>query len=265
MEQKKRLFQALNEFFDHIFLISLKRSTDRHELIKKTLDGLDYSIYWAVDGNDIDINDLHEKGLYHRHLSKLLRKRQGYPPVDMKKPQLGCALSHVNVYKKVLENKYERALIFEDDIIINLNAVDSTIQALQELPQDWELLRFGYFGANSDPSLLLKFQKWSLQTVMNYLNRFERLRVLDPNVIKYWFDRPYSEHLNYSGYHFGSHAYAVTQKGAEIILNYQTPILQRSDNAVSELCTYRWIKAFGLKDRVFIQDRSLPSTIEVEE
>ena len=262
MNSKEKLFEELNSFFDHIFVITLKRSTDRHDLIKKSLDGLNYSIYWAVDGNDLDINDLHEKGLYHRHLSKLLRKREGNPPVDMTKPQLGCALSHVNVYKEIIENNYERALIFEDDISINLNAIDSTLQALRELPDDWEVLRLGYFGANSDPSLLLKIQKWTLQTAMKYFQRFERLRLLDSNVINCWFDRPYSEHLNYTGYHFGSHAYGVTKKGAEIILNYQTPIVQRSDNAVSELCSYEWLNAFGLKDRVFYQNRKLPSTID---
>ena len=261
MERKKILFEALNEYFDHIYLISLKRSTDRHPVIKNTLKGLDYSISWAVDGRDLNVNDLQKRGLYHFHLTKLLKKRVGISAGGLSMGHLGCALSHVNVYKDILKKDYKNALIFEDDIEIELDAVDSTIRALQELPEDWELLRLGFFGANSDPSLLLKIQKWSLQTVMLFFQRFERLKLLDPQVIGCWFDRPFSKNLNYSGYHFGNHAYAVTQKGAQKILNYQTPVVQRSDDVISELCTYRWINAFNVKERVFYQDKSIQSTI----
>jgi glycosyl transferase family 25 len=262
MDKKNKLFQTFNDFFDQIYLITLKRSTERHELIKKVLEGLDYSIFWAFDGRDLNVEELVEKGLYHPYHTKLLRKRLGKTPSDITRSQLGCALSHLHVYKDIVNKNYSKALVFEDDLVLSDEAIDSTIKALSELPEDWELLRLGHFGANSDPSLLLKIQKWGLQSVTPFFQKFERLRVLDPNVIRCWFSRPYSENLNRSGYHFGNHAYAVTLKGAQKILNHQTPIVQRSDNAISELCSYEWLNGFNLKKRLFYQNNTLTSTID---
>jgi GR25 family glycosyltransferase involved in LPS biosynthesis len=264
MNNKETLFDVFNEFFDHIYLITLKRSTDRHDLIKNTLEGLNYTIFWGVDGRELQIEELEKNSVYHPYLTKILKKRKGQPPVNMTKAHIGCALSHLSVYKDIIVNNFKNALIFEDDILMNENAVETTIKALNELPENWELLRLGHFGSNSDPTTLLKIQVSILRFVANIFIRNERLRVLDPQVMRCWFARPYSENLELSGYHFGNHAYALTQEGARIILNYQTPIVQRSDDAVSELCSYEWIKAFNLKERVFFQNRDLPSTIAGE-
>lgn len=261
MDKKKELFEVFNEYFDHIYLISLKRSTDRHDLVKKTLEGLDYTFFWAVDGKELNVEELEKNSIYHPYLNKLLKKRKGEPPKHMTKAQLGCALSHLNIYKDIVEKDFKNALIFEDDLLLDPNAIDTTIKAFEELPENWELLRLGHSGANSNPTLLLRIQVSLLIFVANLLRRYERLRVFDANVINRWLATPYSENLERSGYHFGNHAYAVTQGCAKTILNFQTPVIQRSDIVVSELCSYDWIKAFSLKKRVFYQNKKLPSTI----
>ena len=261
MGKKEEIFELLNNFFDKIYLITLKRSTDRHQIIHKTLQGLNYKIFWGVDGNELDIVELQRDGLYHSNLTKLLRKRKGENPRDLTNAQIGCALSHVRVYQDILNNNYNKALIFEDDLIIDLNGLKSLKLSLNELPEDWELLYLGHFGANSNPSTLLKLQKTLLQLFTSYLYKFERLRILNPKTIDCWFARPFSENLNLAGTFFGNHAYGVSLEGANKILGFQTPIVQEADNATSELCNYEWINAFSLKKLVFFQNKDLKSTI----
>ncbi|MDX1642065.1 MAG: glycosyltransferase family 25 protein, partial [Balneolaceae bacterium] len=176
-------------------------------------------------------------------------------------PQIGCALSHVFVYKDMLKNNYQRALVLEDDPIINVNAVDSLKEALSELPDDWEFLYLGYHGANKNPSNMLKLQKKILLGFSKLVKRFERLRMIDEDVIEGWFSKPYSQNLEKAGVYHGTYSYGITPKGARQILKFQQPVVQESDNAVAELCNYGWIKAFNVKDEVFLPNREVFSTV----
>lgn len=261
MNKKKQLFKLLNDFFDHIYLITLKRSKDRHSLLRETLDGLDYETFWGVEGRELDVDKLQKEGLYHPRLYRLLKKRLGREPVEMTLPKIGCALSHIYVYQDMLEKKYQNVLILEDDLVVNVKALESLQKALVELPDNWDLLYLGHKGANSHPSLILKLQKSILTVLASGLHRFERLAMWNPEVIRCWFPRPYSDNLDLSGSHFGTHAYGLSAKGAQEILSFQKPIVQESDNAIAELCRYEWIKAFNVKETVFTQNRDLPSTI----
>lgn len=261
MDKKKKLFESLNDFFDQIYLITLKRSKDRHPIIRKTLEGLDYKTFWAVDGRELDLDKLAEDGVIHPPLTKILKKRAGQVPRNLSPSMIGCALSHTSVWKDMIENNYQKILVFEDDIDIDIAAADHLNDAFSELPEDWEFLFLGHFGANSDPTPLLRIQKNILSFFAKRIQRFERLRSLDPEVIRCWFARPYSENLDISGYHYGSHAYGLTMDGSKKILKYTNPIVQQQDDCVAELCSYQWIKSFNLKKRIFYQNRNLPSTI----
>lgn len=263
MNKKEVFFKNLNEFFDNIYVISLKKSSTRHLYIKEILSGLDFELFWGIDGKKLDRNELQEKGIYHSHLTKLLKKRKGRPAKDLPLPSIGCALSHYAVYNDILDKGYQKALILEDDLFIDTNALGTFEKALNELPDDWQLLYLGHFGSNSDPTMLLKVQKSVLSLLSIFFQKFERLKMIDPDVIRCWFPRAYSENLDRSGTHFGTHSYGVTSEGARIILNYQIPVVQEVDNTIAELCNYEWIKAFSLKKRIFHQNREdFSSTIK---
>ena len=254
MGKKEVFFNQLNDFFDHIYVIHLKRSTDRKSYIKDKLAGLNFELFRGVDGKKLDRTELKKKGLYDSHLTKLFKKRKGQPAKDLPLTRIGCALSHNSVYKDILENGYKRALILEDDVIVNTKALDIFPKAVNELPKEWELLYFGHWGANSNPSPILKIQKFLLSLAAIIFERFERLKMINQDVIRCWFSRPYSKNLEKSGVHHGMYAYALTEEGARTILNYQTPVIQEVDNAVAELCNYEWINAFSLKKRPFYQN-----------
>ena len=92
----------------YAYVINLARSSDRRAHIVAELQrtGLDYEIVPAVDGRTLDLND-------STLIDPSLALRCPFPV-----GAAGCALSHFNVYQKILEDGQGAALILEDDVTL---------------------------------------------------------------------------------------------------------------------------------------------------
>jgi glycosyl transferase, family 25 len=90
------------------YVINLARSLDRREHItaelKKT--GLDYEIITAVDGRDLDLRD------------STIIDPSFQTNVVCSAGSAGAALSHLNVYRKVIADGLDVALVLEDDVML---------------------------------------------------------------------------------------------------------------------------------------------------
>jgi hypothetical protein len=86
----------LNTFTDKIYCINLERRPDRLEHITKEFNELNfnYKIFNAIDGQKLSIKDN-----------------------SLKRGMIGATRSHVGVIKDAIKNKYEKIVVFEDDII----------------------------------------------------------------------------------------------------------------------------------------------------
>ncbi len=71
---------------------------------------LDYEFVEAVDGYNLTDNFIAEMC----DLEAIERR-----PTWLSKGAIGCALSHYNIYKKIVEEKIEKAIILEDDMILD--------------------------------------------------------------------------------------------------------------------------------------------------
>jgi len=253
---KTNKFAPLNKYFDKIYVVSLRRSEDRHKALSERLDGLDYEFFWGVDGREKDINVLESKGLYNHELYNLNRLAKGEPIRRLNMGRVGCALSHVNIYIDIIENKISKALILEDDIIVNDSNIGTFEKGASELPDDWELLYLGHFGSNRNFSTTAKF-KLTTYRILHYLG----LNKYDPEIYRKIYPRPHSKHLERAGSHWGTHAYAITKQGASKILKYQNPVTREADNLLAELCKFELINAFSFKNHIFDQDVEIASTI----
>jgi glycosyl transferase family 25 len=92
----------------HAYVINLARSLDRRAHItaelKKT--GLDYEIITAVDGCDLNLHD-------PTIVDSSLLARCSFPAGTV-----GCALSHLHAYQKIVADGLDEALILEDDVTL---------------------------------------------------------------------------------------------------------------------------------------------------
>ena len=93
-----------------IFIISLKSAMGKRQRMKDILDGMgcDYEFFDAINGSDVNRSNFRASPYWmdpyhHAHIT------QG---------EVGCAISHFNVWKKVVELNLDRALVLEDDVEI---------------------------------------------------------------------------------------------------------------------------------------------------
>ena len=122
------------EDFNKIFVISLVTSQDRRSSIKKQLNqlGLDFEFFDAFNGKALSDSQLNK---YNPKASIMASGREMTPA------EIGCALSHITIYEKIINEGIERAVIFEDDSIINKDFL-KILKNWEKIPADWELVLF---------------------------------------------------------------------------------------------------------------------------
>ncbi|MBT2558544.1 glycosyltransferase family 25 protein [Hymenobacter sp. ISL-91] len=94
------------------FVISLQRSIERRKFIQQQLDklSLPFEFFDAVDGRAMT-----EQYIEENTNIVLVRQEINF----LNRGAIGCALSHYGIYKKMVEEGIEVALIMEDDVIIS--------------------------------------------------------------------------------------------------------------------------------------------------
>jgi glycosyl transferase, family 25 len=101
------------------YVINLARSPDRRAHIMAQLDKtrVHYEFVNAVDGRDLNLSD-------SRVVDPMFARIGAARPGDV-----GCALSHLEAYRKILDAGLEQACVLEDDIILpaDLNALTDAI------------------------------------------------------------------------------------------------------------------------------------------
>jgi glycosyl transferase, family 25 len=92
----------------HAYVVNLARSLDRRAHITRELQktSVSYQIVTAVDGRELDMTDA-------ALIDPSFVARGIFP-----EGSAGCALSHLNIYRKIIEDGLDVALILEDDIVL---------------------------------------------------------------------------------------------------------------------------------------------------
>ena len=122
------------------FVINLERCEEKKVTMKKRLKDMDATFLKAVDGKKLNNVKLDELG------GKILNRwKDPFSGRNMTWGEVGCALSHYNIYEKCINENIDIAIIFEDDCLIPDNfqeKLDVILNELGNIP-DWE---FCYLG-----------------------------------------------------------------------------------------------------------------------
>ena len=113
-----------------IWVINLKRDVARRDFMVEQLERLvlAYELIEAVDGSTLTEEDM---SITSPELSEQRIYRQ------LTRGEIGCALSHIRLWERIVREDIPEALIFEDDVLIGRNMVDILLNR-EKLPQDWE-------------------------------------------------------------------------------------------------------------------------------
>lgn len=129
--------------FDQIYLINLKRRPDRRVKMEYLFDqlGIEAKYFEAVDGKQ-----LNKTYLDSINVKQLPGYSDPYHKRDLKMGEIGCFLSHYFIWQDMVANKYEKILIFEDDIRFGpgfQRSLQIIMKEAEVYKSDWELFYLG--------------------------------------------------------------------------------------------------------------------------
>lgn len=176
--------------FDNIEIqiINMKDRPDRKqrmikELIKHDING---NFYEAINGMDLDIDDMYKKGMIKHQDSDRIMRRGEY----------GCYLSHTNIYKDFLDKSNKKyLLIFEDDAILGNDFKNDCLDVLDNLDRNEIQFDMLFLSTNCRDK------------TENCSGRHITTKIYKPVDLGY-----------------GMHTYIVTKEGAKKLLDWAFPI-----------------------------------------
>jgi glycosyl transferase family 25 len=120
-----------------IFVVNLEKDKAKKQKIQKLCDkfNLEVEFICAVNGNDLtktEIDNIYDKNNSLKNIDR-----------ELTKGEIGCALSHRNIYQKMVDENINQAIILEDDARFNQN-FKTILKLVPKLPKDWHLLLLGF-------------------------------------------------------------------------------------------------------------------------
>ncbi len=144
-----------------IFVINLKRSLKRRKIMEDQLNKLKlpFEFFEAVQGSSLTEDEI---------LSYYDKKYYANRPHYFTQGAAGCTLSHYFLYKKIVEEKIDCALILEDDMQLNKDLPAMLEKFSGEIRSDEIIMLFyqSYYPINlSGPTNVPLSRKYSLYQV----------------------------------------------------------------------------------------------------
>ncbi|TSS97523.1 Procollagen galactosyltransferase 2 [Bagarius yarrelli] len=129
--------------FDEIYIINLMRRTDRRARMLRTLDvlGIEVTVINAVDGKALNSSQLQDLGI-----EMLPSYQDPYSGRVLTKGEIGCFLSHYNIWKQVVERNQRQVLVLEDDVRFEPNfkrRLNTIMEDVQQMEIQWDLIYVG--------------------------------------------------------------------------------------------------------------------------
>ena len=157
---------------------------------------LTYQFVDAVYGKDLTENEIVQVYSKEKALHEFGR--------ELTKGEIGCALSHLSIYREIVDKNIERAIIFEDDIVIQ-DGFLNLIESVNNFPKNWECILLGHYR--------FSFRKLetasSLWKRVQINQRYEIVRLM--------------EHA------FGAHGYLINKQGAIKLIEAMTVLSKPVD------------------------------------
>jgi len=125
----------IDKFFDRIYWLNTKARRDRAANMEARLK--EYSnterFEAIAGGTEIALKIIKKDGLFAPQNRRRI----------LNLGEIGCFISHREIWKHAKEKGYSKVLILEDDAEINENANTVFSQAIESLPETWDMLYLG--------------------------------------------------------------------------------------------------------------------------
>lgn len=185
---------------DKVYCISLRKKEDEWDSILKNIHNNGFPscvIFEGIDGKAYKNKLSQTVGVWEEYILKNGIQRANHEQFSTY-GAIGCYLSHATIWKDMLENGYERVLIFEDDISFLNNFIEKVKERALYIPEEYDFL------------FLDVAKSFSSTRVNRYFQRINEL-------------------------FFGLHAYIISSNAAKVLLPRIFPIEIQIDSYISYL------------------------------
>ena len=198
-----------------IFAVSLARETKRRDNIRNQLQSQEYTIIDACDGKNLSSTE--------REIANQIIKF----PQTFKAGQIGCFLSHYKIWKLIIQQKIELALIVEDDLHIQY-PLQELLPKLSAI-ENFDIIYLGHWFEFKNGTIAAEFDQFQLR------------RSIKP---------------------YGTHGYLISLRGAKTLIAFldKNIINVPVDNFLVEMNMKGYIVSFSLFPSV-IGIQIFPSTV----
>lgn len=184
-----RNMQKMNDSLQEIptFIINLPQSTDRKAFMKGQCDSIGISPIFidAINGKNISESEV------NKYCNQAVAKKK--IGRELLLGEIGCALSHKKIYRKIADENIPYAIIFEDDAILEKD-FSIVVKKIMAAPLSWELILLGHYKDNLK-GLKSPISLWYKHRITS---KFLLGRLVD--------------------FGFGAHGYLITLEGAKKLL-----------------------------------------------
>lgn len=205
------------------YIINLDRNTSRlvgsmNYYNQSDLNFVPLQRFSAIDGNNLDLNKIKNivtpavyNGLVH-----IDETNTRTHDAQLTRGMIGCYLSHLELFNKIIKSKYNNGIIFEDDIIINSNIYKNVIKRIDEIfPPDWDIILLGYI------------------TIFEYEDMKDYYKAY-----KFW----------------GTQGYIINKRGAKKMLKHAIPIDEQIDHFMGTLARKKILNIYACKESMVVQN-----------
>jgi len=169
---------------DKIYVINLAKGFDdiTERINELNLpNGIPYIVWNAVNGKELVKGNITVPYVWKQATEWKIESDNEWWTKDMAPGEIGCILSHYEVWSDVIKNNYDNVLVLEEDFKMEHNF--PKIEQLADIPKGWD---FVYLGKNNIPN--------------------------NP-------DTPINKNISKPGYSYNTHAYLLSGEGAKKLVN----------------------------------------------
>jgi glycosyl transferase family 25 len=123
----------------NVHVINMDGSTDRMKSIEDqcSRENISFTRYPAVNGKDLSVTDINGRIATDSYMYKNLERNRG---------EIGCALSHMNLWRDNALRAINMFIVVEDDVIFCEKFNQKLNKYLAKAPADWDVIYLG--GSN---------------------------------------------------------------------------------------------------------------------
>jgi GR25 family glycosyltransferase involved in LPS biosynthesis len=220
-------FENLDDIISDMYVITLGKK-ERIQNIKEQERKINDRItrFKAVNGLKLDINELIKNNILDKNYNLCGPKNSNHS-----KREIGCYLSHLNIYKKIKkDNKKGYTIIFEDDFLVNSpNLKDDVRKSIDKLNRkniDFDYLYLGSTRINYGENIIDN---------LHYVNPKQNL--------------------------FGTHAYVINNKNIDKIIDNVKIIKRPIDVIIHDIGKNHIFNIVIMYPYTVTQNKSFKSTV----